>query len=252
MSSSRSKIILAALIIVIVAAIFWSRRNKETAPSDSGAVTEQTPTEKTPDTSAVGNQNPTAEPGTGPVEGLDPNRVPPEEGEPFSTAFQKCWAQSPPVGRIGESTDPKSLLFNLEREAMDSQTMYENYHVQTPQGDRRLQVLYQENFPFELRLFSVDSEGLPIPERLTNEEMTRPVDEVLKGYLASGTVIARMAHREINLENGISAEVETSDDEPVEVRVFGMPGGTLSCFKDSCKCIVGRAQRADPSSIPTE
>lgn len=249
MGSSRSKVVFALIAIALIAIFFWSRNHVDTSATQATATpTETTPADTSEDDSAAKSTVKVEEP-VGEIAGLPPRIDPDALSEPFPAALQKCWASNPPLGRVSEATDAKSLLFALERESTDSQTMYENYHVQTPQGDRRVQVLYQENMPVEVRLFSVDGEGLPVSERLSNEQITQPPEQTLKSILAEGNVIARMAHREINLEGGISAEVETADDEPVELQLFGLPGGTLSCFNGKCRCIVGKAQRADPTNI---
>lgn len=239
MVSTRSKWIGIAIVIFTVAVVGWLLHR--TDASDASAVdvvaeTADATTEATTTTAPIEKAKAPEAGMTDPTAAATANLNAPSEIS-FKKALQQCWGGFT-AGPMSEASDITSLMHAMDQEdSQNSLTVFENYHINTNEGERRLQVLFQDNQPSQLRFFDVDEEDLPVPVSPEDGDK-RPIDQTLQDFLRKGTQTFHQIRRELSLKNGLTAEVETINDQPSELQLHGLPGGTLLCAKDNCRCLV--------------
>lgn len=251
MGSSRSKLILAAIALLAIIAFFWSRHHGRSAEELIAEESEETATANTQTTTATDPiATATGDVGIATVNpSVTPTPIGSTDEASFREALRKCWGEFQ-SGPMNESGDAQALLQSLNREeAALTQTIFENYHISTNEGERRVQVLFQDNQPSQLRFFGVDDEDLPIPIQ-PEDSNKRPIEQALQDFLRRGNQTLHQVRRELNLKNGITAEVETINDNPTEIQLHGLPGGTFACEKDSCRCITYEPPPEDGNAQP--
>lgn len=140
------------------------------------------------------------------------------------------------------SSTPKALLENLKKsgDLQKSHFQFENYHLDLANGEeRRIHLLPAEQTQSkdqkELRLFKLDSEGLPQPIKLSREQKLNAKSEVIEKLKAEGTVKFHQLKETLFFSHDLVADVEWINDETKDVQ-FIWNKKVFSCRELNCEC----------------
>ena len=113
----------------------------------------------------------------------------------------------------------------------------ENYHLKTPDGlERRIHITIESADKKQVRYFSVDSEGLPVPIPLTAEQRLMNPDQLIENLKAQGQIFLHQSKERWLLGNGSTFIVTFENNQTREFQIFG-PSRTLSCLEEACQCL---------------
>ena len=230
------KLTLAIVAILGVVIFFATKKSKET-PTEEATSQPIENSNSVPDPLVPG----------GPVmagAAVDGPKVGQLEGsvEKLQSAIQQCFSQDDDLTKLSQVTDTASFLEELKsRGVQNEEKEVENYQIELPDHtQKRVQLLYspedEASLSVEMRLFSVDSQGLPIPMTVPAMDSSNPSEEVIQRYLSEGQVNFHQVRSQLFFENGIRGEIEMINDKPHDIRLE-TPGGTLACRDLDCRCL---------------
>jgi hypothetical protein len=148
----------------------------------------------------------------------------------FATAAKLCLG--------GEWHDRSTIATDLEKTfgVQSKNKDIENFHLKTSNGEeRRIHIIFEAGNKKQVRYFSVDNEGLPVPIPLSDEFRKLPADALIQKLEADGKIFMHQSKERWLLGNGSSFIVTFENDQPREFQLFGATK-TLSCLEDSCQC----------------
>ena len=113
---------------------------------------------------------------------------------------------------------------------------FKNYHIDLPNGEkRRIQIRFDEdaqgNTFYQLKLFGVDKEHLPVPIKIDPKIAINPTDETIRSYLDQGSIqfTQYIGNRVFDDKNYISFVKENGQLQSFEVF---KAGHVLKCSMD--------------------
>lgn len=136
--------------------------------------------------------------------------------------------------------NPTALAGRYTKQLKETQLVVENWHLGLPNGEQRRLMLIPsdrenaKNRP-EVRWFSVDSEGLPVPLKLDPEKAFDPKPEFIAQLKGQGTVIFQQRKESNTYKDGTHAEIEWVDGSVKEIQLR-LSDRTLSCADKNCQC----------------
>ena len=235
----KQKLLIALIVAAVAGLAIYFFMNRTPAPAPAEATTDA-PAEP-------GNSNPDPLVPGGPVMNgmtVDGPKGPQPEGsvEKLQNAIQQCFAQDDDLTKLSQVVDTSGLLEELKARGLQNEEKeVENYQIDLPDhAQKRIQLLYtpedENSLSVELRLFSVDAQGLPIPMTVPQMDASNPSEEVIQRYLSEGQVNFHQVRSQMYFENGIRGEVEMINDKPHDIRLE-TTGGTLACRDLDCRCL---------------
>lgn len=139
--------------------------------------------------------------------------------------------------------NPTDLVRHLEtsRGLTSRDTPVENWHLARPDGsEERLMLVWSDRANAagkkEVRLFDVDDEGLPVPQKLDARRAYNPSPEYVESLKARGEVLFHQRRELLKFADGTSASVEWVDGSVREMQIF-LAARTLSCLNLDCRCL---------------
>jgi len=152
----------------------------------------------------------------------------------FVQALVQCSPSTP-------ASTPQELFAQLSQAGESSHDVaLENWHLRRSDGsEERLMLIPSDKTDAEgkkeVRWFTVDDEGLPVPQKLPWQKAFNPSAEFLDELKSRGEIFFHQAKQQIIYKNQISANVELINDKIQEFQVY-FPDKTLSCRGDRCQC----------------
>ncbi len=149
----------------------------------------------------------------------------------FKSAAEECLG--------GNWTSAENLAKDLEKTygVKSKNTDIENFHIRNIGGEeRRIHITSEGPDKKQIRYFSLDQEGLPIPISLSSEQRSLNADQLINNLKAEGQIFLHQSKERWLLGNGSTFIVTFENDVIREFQIFG-PTKTLSCLEDSCQCL---------------
>lgn len=152
----------------------------------------------------------------------------------FAQALGQCAPSTP-------ASTPQELFAQLSQAGEISHDVaMENWHLRRPDGSEERLMLIPSDKPDaqgknEIRWFTVDDEGLPVPQKLPWQKAFNPSAEFLDELKSRGEIFFHQTKQQIIYKNQISANVELINDKIQEFQIY-FPDKTLSCRGDRCQC----------------
>ena len=157
------------------------------------------------------------------------------DSEDFQVQLKTC---------LDKTTD-KSLNDFIESLIVDSvsrsETLFENYHFSLSNGtERRIQISPREGETSGgvrvLKLFSVDAENLPIPEKVPKAIRSLPIAQQISRLSEGREPFYSQVRERLTLKNGDNLEIEWKQNKVNEFQWTG-EGFLFSCATGaSCHC----------------
>jgi hypothetical protein len=124
--------------------------------------------------------------------------------------------------------------------AQKSQFEVENTHVRLKDGSiRRLHIIQSDQSggksARELRYFSLDAEGLPVPIPLPDKDRLDPKPEYIESLKKEGTVVYHQVKENRTLQDGSNISLDVINNSVYEFQLFGKEK-TFSCRQLNCQC----------------
>ncbi len=239
----RSSLILLTLTLIGIGSYFWQQRSvtdnnssesvTTIQKSNTGLTTELKLQKKTPT-----NQVTTTDQSSS----TDDNTQPEDQRSKVFTEIKKCYpniemrSHYPIADAFEQLSQGKNYIDEID---------FHNYHYTLPNGEeRRLQIRRDEdpqgNIHKELKLFKLDSEGLPEPIPLPKKQARNPSEETIEELISQGSLhfTQEIGNRIFENDNYISFVKENGELQNMEVYIDGK---VLRCSIDNqeneyCKC----------------
>lgn len=152
---------------------------------------------------------------------------------------------------VGEATkclpknrtnNPTELANQMRFKLKESRRLIENWHLTLPNGEQRRLMLIPSDRGGggtgrneEIRWFSVDAEGLPVPLQLDEKKTLNPTQDFLSSLLRQGEITFHQRREFNTYHDGTYSEIEWVGDRVREMQIR-LPGKTLSCRNVECRC----------------
>jgi hypothetical protein len=160
----------------------------------------------------------------------------------FSRSLKLC------TSRVTELSMQEYMEIEIETGAIEKSLQFENLHFHLQNGmERRLQILPAEGDvgsnetaeQYQIRVFGVDSQDLPIPQKISPEISKLPFPRQMHA-LSEGREPLFMQRRElIKMYHGQTIDVEWINGRVREFQWIGQ-GFVLSCHQENCICQNGQ------------
>ncbi len=141
-----------------------------------------------------------------------------------------------------DATSPERLIQKMEDELKikNTEIQSEVWHIRLSDGrEQRLMKIPsdRENAKgkSEVRLFDVDSEGLPVPVELKAEDSLDPREDFVQSLLSQGQIIHFEKRESRVFQNGNSVLIQWINGEIHDLQVF-TKAKTFACREQSCRC----------------
>lgn len=171
-----------------------------------------------------------------PAEASVPSTSNSEETDNFAETLAACWQDH----SHSQAQNPVGLVRDLEATGVrERRLQLENWHLRLPSGEeKRIMLLPSDrenaNGRLEVRLFDVDAEGLPVPQKL-GPKAYNPSARFLQELKSQGEIQFHQRKENIALNDGQSLDVEWINGQLHDLQVF-TNNKSFSCRNLNCHC----------------
>lgn len=159
------------------------------------------------------------------------------EQDNFAAEFAKCRG----ILHLGYSSNADEIMLNLNKDwhVISSAKELENYHFELPDGKkRRVHFIYDINadgkIETEMRLFAVDSNGLPDRIQLPAHETFNPSEQTKKKYMNLGKLILHHERTSFAFKEG-QVTTESVDSKITDISIVS-ESKSFNCHLRQCLC----------------